>query len=77
MYKGQQHQSAAGKSLIQLLQEKLDEVISNLYDESLSDEYERLRGQAYGIAYALALIENPYLLDIELVKSKAMDRRQE
>lgn len=89
--------SAAGPSLLELLWEDLDRVISILMTEDAPSEKPPLpsavnrkhpipqwrdewmawgetRGQAQGLAFAIALIEQPYNPSVPGVKERAMER---
>lgn len=52
------------------------EKYSSDYDKFAADlqEYCEWRGQAQGIAYALAVLANPYQPDVDKVRTKAMER---
>lgn len=83
--------SCAGKSLLELLREEMDTVIDRLMSDDRPDpdvepdalspsmwlEYGEERGQAQGLAYAIAVIENPYQVDVPRVKDEAMERWEE
>lgn len=87
----------AGKSILDLLWEEMDDVVDLLQEEgqpaSWADEHVRgrtprdeigvasewqswgeRRGRAQGLAYALAVILNPYEPDVPAVKREAMAR---
>lgn len=81
--------SAAGKSLLEKLWDELDNIMSRLMsdgepDINGHDIYEHdlenykawgeERGQAQGIAYAIAIIENPYQPNMPGVKARAVER---
>lgn len=82
--------SAAGPSLLERLWDELDNIMGRLMaegvPESLGDNpgdwgtaedwqaYGEERGQAQGIAYAIALIENPYQPCMPAVKARAVER---
>lgn len=77
--------SAAGKSLLEKLWDQLDAVVGRLMSDGEPDEggprdeYRRWgedRGQAQGLAFAIATIENPYAPDVPGVKARAMERWQ-
>lgn len=65
----------AGKSLLQLMWEELDTIMERLMTEGAANEDDR--GMALGVAYCIALVTNPYHVDIEAVREEAMERWQE
>ena len=82
----------AGKSVLDLLWEEMDTVYDQLVTEGEPDvdpvrqpstaatryrEWGELRGQAQGLAYAIALVQNPYAVDIPAVKVEAKRRFEE
>jgi hypothetical protein len=80
----------AGHSITEKVQEELDAVVGRLLSEGEPDdidaeanfeaaqkewmEYGEERGQAQGLAYALALLLNPYKPNINRVKKDAIAR---
>jgi hypothetical protein len=95
----------AGKSILDLLWEELDEVMDLLMEQGAPDkdslaselhltsalsvarqlatewystlqEWGELRGQAQGLAYAIAVLTNPYAADVPTVKKEALARWQ-
>lgn len=65
----------AGKSVLDLLWERLDAFVDDLMSTALlATPTEELKGRAYGMAEAIALITNPYHPDIEAVRGEAMGR---
>lgn len=60
-----------GKSILEMLWEELDTIVERLMAEGAG---ENDKGCAQGVAYAIAVIENPYYVDIERVRKEAMDR---
>jgi hypothetical protein len=67
-----------GKSIIDMLWDDLDATMDILMDggvefdlEYTIDEY---KGRAQGVAYALALMSNPYLKDVNDVRELAKER---
>lgn len=67
----------AGKSVLDLLWEQLDQFMDELMDNegAYSDEgYGETKGRAYGMAQAIAIITNPYHVDIDAVRSDAVER---
>lgn len=80
--------SCAGRSIQEIIAGELDSLIDNLMLENegrheWSDEEERKdtvrgwRGQAQGLAIALAIIRNPYLPNVIAIKAEAMERRMD
>ena len=63
-----------GKSILEMLWEELDTIVERLMAKV---EHEDDVGRAQGVAYAIAVIENPYHVDIERVRAEAMDRWEE
>lgn len=79
-------ESGAGQSLLEKLWEELDSIMDRLMEEDQPDSdssrqdvihYGELRGQAQGVAYAIAIIEQPYKPDMPGVKDRAMERWEE
>lgn len=75
----------AGRSILEIITEELDVVIDRLMTdgEPFSDgnpdveewkEWGEQRGQAQGLAFAIAVLENPYEMNVEKVKAEAMKR---
>jgi hypothetical protein len=66
----------AGKSVLDLLQEKLDEYVDAL--QAMEDPdglpFAEMRGRAHGAAMCLALVLNPYAPDLAAVKAEALAR---
>ena len=60
-----------GKSILEMLYEELDAIVERLMAGAASEED---KGRAQGVAYAIAVIENPYMPNIERVREAAMDR---
>jgi hypothetical protein len=64
-------QACQGKSILEMLWEELDAIVERLMAGG-NDEDDK--GKAQGVAWAIALVQNPYLPDIEHVRAEAMDR---
>jgi len=79
----------AWQALREELWSELDRIVDRIMSEgepywTLSDssaevagplrEWGELRGKAQGIAYALAMMENPYLPNVDSIREKAMTR---
>jgi hypothetical protein len=80
--------SAAGRSLLEMLWEELDDIMDRLVADGKpnnleADEwlaYGEERGRAQGITYAIAVIMNPYKVDVPKVKriaAKRLEARQD
>lgn len=64
-------QVCQGKSILEMLWDELETIVERLMAGA---EAEDDKGRALGTAYAIAVIENPYLPDIERVRKEAMRR---
>jgi hypothetical protein len=64
-------QACRGKSILEMLWEELDAIVERLMAGAASEED---KGRAQGVAYAIAVIENPYLPSVERIREEAMDR---
>jgi hypothetical protein len=79
----------AGKSILDILWEELDSVFDQLMEEGEPDvdptkqpstaatryrEWGELRGQAQGLAYAIAVMTNPYEVDVPAIKVQVRER---
>lgn len=62
-----------GKSILEMLWEELDGIVERLMADGEAADGQDV-GRAQGVAYAIAVIENPYHVDIERVRAEAMDR---
>lgn len=60
----------AGRSIIEMLWELMDETYAELMDGA----GKRMQGRASGLADALALMTNPYLRDADAIKAAAHAR---
>lgn len=83
--------SGAGRSLLEMLWEELDRIMDILMtgdtpvlhpDRSLNNPHEftawgEIRGQAQGVAYCIAVIEQPYQPNVPDIKERAMERFEE
>lgn len=83
----------AGKSIIEILWEHLDDVMDKLMEEGKPESWEsgsrevgvvghwqqygEERGQAQGLAYALAVMTNPYHPDMDGIRANAVKRWEE
>lgn len=71
--------SCGGKSILELIWEKLDAVYAELVTEEvardpMSAEASVLRGEALGLASALAIITNPYSPNLDAIRAEAKAR---
>jgi hypothetical protein len=81
----------AGRSIIEILWEELDTIVDRLHADGKPGELKALtgrqiaeqwqaygeeRGQAQGVAYALAVLINPYAPDIEAIRAESVERRK-
>jgi hypothetical protein len=64
-------QVCKGKSILEMMWEELDAIVERLMGGGAAEED---TGRAQGVAYAIAVIENPYLPDMERIRNEAMDR---
>jgi len=64
--------SCAGKSLVEMMEDRLDEVFSRLKTEPAEDG--RDPGRAEGIATCIAIIRNPYSPNINIIRAEAVER---
>lgn len=86
----------AGKTLLEIIWEELDEVMDRLMADGVPSTDMRLsqgygtpemaeafrrwgeeRGQAQGLAYALAVLTNPYHVDVDAIRAQAVARWKE
>lgn len=61
-----------GKTILEMLWAELDAVMDRLMSEPAEDG--RDPGRAEGVAYCIAVMQNPYLPNIDAVRDQAMDR---
>lgn len=64
--------ACAGKSIVELIMDELLSVIDRLMSEGEAEDG-RDPGRAEGLAYALAVFQNPYMPNVEAIKEQAMD----
>lgn len=72
----------AGKTIKQLIEERLDEYIDELMDDDAvagmtEMQLSALKHTAAGLTEALAILSKPYYPNIEAIKEEAMDRYAE
>lgn len=68
--------ACGGKTILELLWDELDSIMERLMTGTEADD-ERDPGRAEGVAYAIAVMQNPYLPSIDAVREKAMERWEE
>ena len=64
----------AGKSIHKQLWAGLDECMVGIMEEELPLKKIKAQGMALGLATALALVENPYGPDVDMIRSEALTR---
>lgn len=64
--------ACAGKSIVELLWDVLDQLMDLLMKDEEPDEL--TRGKAEGVAYALAVFQNPYLPNLDAIREQAVER---
>lgn len=69
-------QACGGKTILEMLWEELDSVMERLMTGAVAEDG-RDPGRAEGIAYAIALMQNPYQPNIDHVRMQAMARWEE
>lgn len=72
--------SCAGRSLLEMLEDELDESFDRLMDGTYADDPENLnkcKGRAEGLTFAIAVIRGPYAPNIDATKGQAVARFQE
>lgn len=65
--------SCAGKSIVEMLWEELDAIVDRIMSDAAAEDG-RDPGRAEGVAYAIAVINNPYGPNLDLVRGQAMER---
>lgn len=82
----------AGRSIIEILWEELDSIMDRLVEDGEPEawthtvagrkaleavrEWGEERGQAQGMAYAIAVLTNPYHVDVDAIRAEAVRRRR-
>lgn len=72
--------SCAGRSLLEMLEDELDESFDRLMDGTYADDPENLnkcKGRAEGLTAAIAIIRGPYAPNIDATKGQAVARFQD
>jgi hypothetical protein len=77
----------AGKTIVEIMWEELDEIMDRLMEggkptgavQLVEDwqAYGEERGQAQGVAYCLAVVTNPYDVNVDEIKKEALARWKE
>lgn len=65
--------TCGGKTILELLWEELDAIMDRLMTGAEADD-ERDPGRAEGVAYSIAVMQNPYLPNVDNVREQAMQR---
>lgn len=64
-------QVCGGKSILEMMWGELDAIVERLMGGGAAEDD---KGRAQGVAMCIALVENPYLPDVERIREQAMDR---
>lgn len=68
----------AGRSLVQMMEDRLDEVVWDLQVAASSGlPTDRFAGEAAGIAQCIAFVRTPYAPDVDAIKAASLQRYQE
>lgn len=68
----------AGKSIVEMLWDRLEDTYTTLLDENkLTPEYKRLQGHCAGLAEAIATMRNPYEPDAQEIRIELKERMTE
>lgn len=67
----------AGKSVLDLLWEHLDDFVDAVQEPVNEYEAAHAKGRAHGMAVAIAVVTNPYAPEVDEVKVQAMERWEE
>lgn len=65
--------ACGGKTLLEMLWEELDAIMDRLMTGQEAED-ERDPGRAEGVAFCIAVFQNPYAPNINVVRDQAMDR---
>lgn len=63
-----------GKTLIEMIWDELMEVYGRLVLREAPEDYQSDRGRAAGLATALAILANPYNVDVDAIRAQATAR---
>lgn len=66
--------SCAGKSLLEIMWEELDTIVERMMAGAGAEDD---KGMALGVAYCIAVVTNPYYVNVEAVREEAMERWEE
>jgi hypothetical protein len=66
--------ACGGDSIIEMLWKELDAVVDRLMGAGQQSGDGKDPGRAEGIAFAIAVMQNPYLPSVDAVREQAMDR---
>jgi hypothetical protein len=64
----------AGPTILEMMWQELDSVVDRLMEDGAQAEDGRDPGRAEGVAYCIAIITNPYEVNIEAIREEAMVR---
>jgi hypothetical protein len=71
------HGDQAGRSIIEMIWEQLDEAVNNLHEPEVTGNpfgHALLKGRALGLAEALAVLQSPYAPDVDEIRAQAASR---
>lgn len=72
---GDDREDCHGRSPLDRLKHNLDVAVDDFMDDRNSKKQKtRLRGVIYGLSFAIAVIENPFLIDQDRVTTEAWER---
>lgn len=66
--------SCGGRSLIEMIEDLLDNTFDQLMSPDGLEEPELAKGYAQGLSTALAVLKNPYFPNVDVIKSEAVER---
>ena len=69
--------SCAGRSLLEIIEDELDDSFDALMDKDNGYDEETLnkaKGRAEGLTFAIAIIKGPYAPNIDAIKGQAVER---
>lgn len=72
--------SYAGRSILEIIWQELDHMMEIIMDADkydLAEPIDWYRARANGIAYAIAVIQNPYEINLSQVREQAKQRWQD
>ena len=65
--------ACGGQTILELLWQELDAIMERLMTDQEAED-DRDPGRAEGVAYCIAVMQNPYLPNIDAVREQAMER---